>query len=203
MVSREQDRLVFRELFDAYFRDPEMANKLLAQMLPSAEGKAEPSKRRPRVREALAPQQRYGQQAKPAQDRREGRVRRRHDGQRPAAPASTPTSTRSSATEYRLVERLARDIALPVPHVAVAPHCARAARGARLHWPGVHAPGGAHRRRAAAAAAAAAARAAAAAAGAGRRVGLDGALCAPAAGLFACGHPAPPRGATCLPSAPT
>ena len=45
LVSREQDRGVFRELFDAYFRDPEIANKLLAQMLPSAEGKAEPSKR--------------------------------------------------------------------------------------------------------------------------------------------------------------
>jgi hypothetical protein len=37
--------------------------------------------------------------------------------------------------------------------------------------------------------------AAAAAAGAGGCVGIDGALCAPAAGLFACGHapPAPPR----------
>ncbi|MBU2285139.1 MAG: hypothetical protein KKC85_01735, partial [Gammaproteobacteria bacterium] len=55
MVSREQDRMVFRELFDAWFRDPELANKLLAQMLPSAEVKAEPSKRRPRVREALTP----------------------------------------------------------------------------------------------------------------------------------------------------
>ena len=55
MISREEDRLVFRELFDAWFRDPELANKLLAQMLPSAEGKAEPRKRRPRVREALAP----------------------------------------------------------------------------------------------------------------------------------------------------
>ena len=62
MVSREQDRGVFRELFDAYFRDPEVANKLLAQMLPSAEGKAEPSKRRPRVREALSPQQAFGRQ---------------------------------------------------------------------------------------------------------------------------------------------
>ena len=43
LVSREQDRGVFRELFEAYFRDPEVANKLLAQMLPSAEGKAEPA----------------------------------------------------------------------------------------------------------------------------------------------------------------
>lgn len=47
LVSREQDRQVFRELFDAFFRNPNMAHKLLAQLLPSAEGKAEPSKRRP------------------------------------------------------------------------------------------------------------------------------------------------------------
>src|SRR3954469_8205866 len=55
LVGREQDRHVFRELFDAFFRDPGMASKLLAQMLPRGEGKAEPVKRRPRVREALAP----------------------------------------------------------------------------------------------------------------------------------------------------
>ena len=64
LVSREADRMVFRELFDAYFRDPEMANQLLSQMLPSAEGKAEPSKRRPRVREALTPLQ-AAEKAKP------------------------------------------------------------------------------------------------------------------------------------------
>ncbi|MBU1358755.1 MAG: hypothetical protein KJ901_08405, partial [Gammaproteobacteria bacterium] len=68
MVSREQDRMVFRELFDAWFRDPELANKLLAQMLPSAEGKAEPSKRRPRVREALTPRR---PSVAPAQNERE------------------------------------------------------------------------------------------------------------------------------------
>ena len=68
MVSREQDRLVFRELFDVYFRNPEVANKLLSQLLPSAEGKAEPSKRRPRVREALQPQKAYGQQAAPKKE---------------------------------------------------------------------------------------------------------------------------------------
>jgi uncharacterized protein with von Willebrand factor type A (vWA) domain len=69
LVSREQDRTVFRELFEAYFRDPEVAHKLLAQMLPSAEGRAEPSKRRPRVREALTPQRAFGsQQPRPAED---------------------------------------------------------------------------------------------------------------------------------------
>ena len=45
MIGREQDRAVFREMFDAFFRDPEVANKLLAQMLPSTQGKAGPTKR--------------------------------------------------------------------------------------------------------------------------------------------------------------
>src|SRR3954464_15211513 len=36
LVSREQERAVFRELFDAWFRDPEVAHKLLQQMLPKA-----------------------------------------------------------------------------------------------------------------------------------------------------------------------
>ena len=71
LVSREQDRMVFRELFEAFFRDPNMAHKLLSQMLPSAEGKAEPSKRRPRVREALSPPKIRGPQAKPSQHRAE------------------------------------------------------------------------------------------------------------------------------------
>ena len=52
LVSQQRDRDVFRELFDVYFRDPAIANKLLAQMLPSADGKAEVPKGRPRVRDA-------------------------------------------------------------------------------------------------------------------------------------------------------
>src|SRR3954467_974384 len=44
LVSRDQERQVFRELFDAYFRDPAIAHKLLAQMLPSTQGKAEPAR---------------------------------------------------------------------------------------------------------------------------------------------------------------
>jgi len=34
LTSRAADRALFDELFDAYFRDPDMAHKLLAQMLP-------------------------------------------------------------------------------------------------------------------------------------------------------------------------
>ena len=98
LVSREQDRMVFRELFEAFFRNPNMAHKLLSQLLPSAEGKAEPSKRRPRLKHA--------------------------------------DFNALSATEYRLVERLARDIRMPLPTFASRRN-QQGVRGAALHWAGV------------------------------------------------------------------
>ena len=135
MLSREQDRLVFRELFDAYFRTPDVAAKLLAQMLPSAEGKAEPSRRRPRVNEALSPQKAFGRPAAP-----------KPDDQQVEFDAAMTASDRQrlqhadfntlSASEYRLVERLARDIALPMPQVP-SRRTRPGTRGARLDWPGV------------------------------------------------------------------
>ena len=135
MVSREQDRLVFRELFDVYFRNPEIAQKLLSQLLPSAEGKAEPSKRRPRVREALSPQKAFGHQAKPKQE----------DQKVEFDAAMTASDLQRlkhadfnalSGTEYRLVERLARDIRLPLPTFA-SRRTRPGAQGAQLHWPGL------------------------------------------------------------------
>ena len=135
MISREQDRGVFRELFDVYFQDPKVANKLLSQLLPSAEGKAEPSKRRPRVREALAPQKKFGQQAKPtAEDQKVD-----FDAAMTASDIQRlqhADFNALSATEYRLVERLARDIKLPLPQF-VSRRTRPAATGARMHWPGV------------------------------------------------------------------
>lgn len=130
LVAREQERQVFRELFDAYFRDPEIANKLLAQMLPSAEGKAPPSRRRPRVSEALAPQKKYGGAPRPADKEVE-------------FDAAMTASDRArlqhadfnglSASEFHLVERLARDVALPVPQVQMR-RMRPGMRGSRLHW---------------------------------------------------------------------
>lgn len=131
LISREQDRLVFRELFDAFFRDPEVAHKLLSQMLPSAEGKAEPSKKRPRVREALSPQQGYGQ-AKPAQPDKEVEF----DAAMTASDAQRlrhADFNALGASEYQLVEKLARDIALPLPELP-GRRTRPGVRGARIHW---------------------------------------------------------------------
>lgn len=133
LVGREQDRAVFRELFDAYFKNPDVAQKLLAQMLPSAESKAEPVKRRPRVSEALAPV-RAARNAPPA----------REDEKIDFDAAMTASDRQRlhhadfnqlSASEYQLVERLARDIPLPLPHYA-ARRSRPGVRGSRPHWPG-------------------------------------------------------------------
>lgn len=131
-ISREQDRGVFRELFDAFFSDPKVAHKLLAQMLPSAEGKAEPARRRPRVSEALAPQKGFGASAPKPDDTVEfDAAMTASDMQR----LKHADFNLLSASEYRLVERLARDIALPIPRIA-ARRTRPGVRGARMHWPG-------------------------------------------------------------------
>jgi uncharacterized protein with von Willebrand factor type A (vWA) domain len=135
LVSREQDRQVYRELFDAFFRNPNMAHKLLSQLLPSAEGKAEPSKRRPRVREALSPQHAFGKRAQPKAD----------DDKVDFDAAMTASNLQRlqhadfnalGASEYRLVERLARDVRLPLPTFA-SRRSRPGVRGHRLHWSGV------------------------------------------------------------------
>lgn len=130
LVSREQDRMVLRELFDAYFRNPDMAQKLLAQMLPSAESKAAPVKRRARVSEALAPVRAAGPPRADAAPDLDAAMSA-SDLQR----LRQADFNQLSASEYLLVERLARDIRLPLPHYA-ARRLRPGARGNRPHWPG-------------------------------------------------------------------
>lgn len=129
-VSREQDRDVFRELFATFFRNPDVANKLLAQMLPSAQERAQPVKRRPRVSDALAPKKAFGEQPGPRDDKVDLDA---------AMTASDARQLRHAdfnalgASEYLLVERLAREVALPVPFVP-SRRTRPGVRGAQLHW---------------------------------------------------------------------
>ena len=131
LIGREQDRAVFRELFDAFFRDPELANKLLSQMLPRAEGQAEGPRQRPRVKEALQP-------PKPAAARPSTAPEK--EFQFDAAMTASDLArlrhadfNQLSASEYRLVERLARDIRLPLPTVR-SRRVRASGRGPRVHW---------------------------------------------------------------------
>ena len=130
LVSREADRLVFRELFAAFFRDPELAHKLLAQMLPRADGRAEPPRQRPRVREALAPP-RAAKAAQPAQEQAIDLDAAMSASQ--LARLKNADFNQLSASEYRLVQQLVQSIALPVPTVATRRSRA-GSRGARIHW---------------------------------------------------------------------
>ncbi|NMM86463.1 hypothetical protein B2J88_19195 [Rhodococcus sp. SRB_17] len=131
LVGREQDRLVFRELFDSYFRNPNVAQKLLAQMLPSAESRAEPAKRRPRVAEALAPVR----AARAAAAREDDKVD--FDAAMTASERERLKAAdfnQLSASEYLLVQRLAQRVPLPLPRYA-ARRTQRGPRGARADWP--------------------------------------------------------------------
>ena len=135
LVSREQDRAVFGELFDAFFRDPKLAHKLLAQLLPTSEGRAEPDRRRARVRDALrAPQAPTPLAAPKAQDQEFefDATMTASDLQR-LQHADFNTLT---AQEYALVERLARETRLVMPELP-ARRTRPGWRGPRPHWPGV------------------------------------------------------------------
>ena len=115
MIGQEQDRTVFAQMFEAFFRNPELAHKLLAQMLPQAQESAKATvPRRARVQEAL----RAVSQAKnrpPAKD---------EEVELDAAMSASQAIRLHhadfqslNASEYRLLEQLARSIPLALPHV--------------------------------------------------------------------------------------
>lgn len=115
-VSRVQDRQVFHELFDAYFRNPDIAKQLMAQLLPQSKAQRHPPARGARAQEALqAPPPAQPSTSKPKEEKVELDA---------AMSASAATRLRHadfnslSASEYKLVESLVRDIPLPIPRVS-------------------------------------------------------------------------------------
>lgn len=128
LISRQQDLPIFEELFDAWFRDPQLTQQWLAQMLPQAP-EARPAKTRARVQESLAP---------PAQDT--APPLRQSDLEFDAAMSASALArlrqadfASLSASEYRVVQQLAGDIALQLPRVA-GRRTVAADRGTTLHW---------------------------------------------------------------------
>ncbi len=130
LVSRQQDIGVFGEMFEAFFRNPELAQQLLAQMLPKA-AKAHPVRRKARVQEALSV---AGLKARTPN---QGETELKFDA---AMTASDQQRLRHadfaglSASEFRLVEQLVRDIPLPLPPVRSRRERA-GTRGHRPNWP--------------------------------------------------------------------
>ena len=131
MIGQEQDRTVFAQMFEAFFRNPELAQQLLAQMLPQAQESAKPTvPRRARVQEAL----RAVASAKnrpPAQD----------DEIELDAAMSASQAIRLhhadfqslNASEFRLVEQLAKSIPLALPHIR-GRRTQTGAHGTRMDW---------------------------------------------------------------------
>jgi uncharacterized protein with von Willebrand factor type A (vWA) domain len=130
LVSRQQDIGVFGDMFEAFFRNPELAQQLLAQMLPKA-AKAHPVRRKARVQEALSV---AGLKARTPH---QGEAELKFDA---AMTASDQQRLRHadfaglSASEFRLVEQLVRDIPLPLPPVRARRERA-GTRGHRPNWP--------------------------------------------------------------------
>jgi uncharacterized protein len=134
LVSQQRDRDVFRELFNAFFHDPALDNQQLTRTLPGTDGRTEVPKARPRVRDALAPPGNSATSPTPGPE------------QAVVMDAAMSASEQArlrhadfhalAASEYRQVERLARDIPLPIPHYK-ARRMRPGLRGKRLHWPGV------------------------------------------------------------------
>jgi len=130
MVCRQQDLDVFEQLFDAYFRNPELTQQLLSQLLPKATEAASKPKRRPRVQEALAAVRAAATKKTPREEEFQFDA---------AMTASTLARLHHAdfdglnASEFRLVERLVREMTLPWPQIG-SRRLRASTRGMRLDW---------------------------------------------------------------------
>jgi uncharacterized protein with von Willebrand factor type A (vWA) domain len=131
MIGQEQDRTVFAQMFEAFFRNPELAHKLLAQMLPQAQESAKAAvPRRARVQEALR-----------AVATAKNRPPAKEDEAELDAAMSASQAIRLhhadfqslNASEYHLVEQLARTIPLALPQIK-GRRTQAGSMGHRLDW---------------------------------------------------------------------
>ena len=131
MIGQEQDRTVFAQMFEAFFRNPELAHKLLAQMLPQTQEAAKATvSRRARVQEALR-----------AVANAKNRPPVKDDEVELDAAMSASQAIRLhhadfqslNASEYRLVEQLARTIPLALPQIK-GRRTQAGSMGHRLDW---------------------------------------------------------------------
>ncbi len=130
MVSRQEDLLVFEQMFSAFFRDPELTRQLLSQLLPKAPTATPGVPRKSRVQEALAAKTQHNDPGQAKEDELK-------------FDAAMSASNRSrlqqadfqslSASEFRLVEQLARKIRLPLPKIQ-GRRTRPGGRGDRIHW---------------------------------------------------------------------
>ena len=129
LIAREEDRGVFRELFDVFFQGFDDPAKSLGAM-PGLTEQDQPPQNRPRVAEALAAADSTPTPKPPSEP---------HIELDASMTSSDLARLRQAdfnalgASEYQLVQRLAREIALPIPRVPMRRH-RPGSRGVRMNW---------------------------------------------------------------------
>ena len=132
LVSHQHERILFKELFDLYFKDPKWANQLLTQMLPTQEGKKDVKPKRARVNDAMRPKDALSM-ATPKQNDDELEF----DAAMTASDLSRLRQADFNSLqghEYQLVQRLAQETPLNIPKVPIRRKRAMP-RGTVVHWP--------------------------------------------------------------------
>ncbi len=131
LISQEQDRTVFAQMFDAFFRNPDLAHRLLGQMLPQGQEAAKTKfSQRARVQEAL----------KPIASAKQHSGQKEEEIELDAAMSASQAIRLHqadfqtlNASEYALVEKLARNIQLDLPTIR-SRRTNTGVRGHQIHW---------------------------------------------------------------------
>jgi len=114
LVSRPEDLVVFDQMFAAFFKDPELTRQLLSQLLPKAPTTAKGLPLKSRVQEALAAKNKQNDPFKAKEDELQLDAAMTASDQVRLQQADFQSL---SASEFQLVERLARKITLPLPRI--------------------------------------------------------------------------------------
>jgi uncharacterized protein len=131
LISQEQDRVVFTQMFDAFFRNPDLAHRLLGQMLPQGQENAKKNlSQRARVQEALKPHSSANK--RPAQKEEEIELDAAMSASQAIRLHHADFQT-LNASEYALVEKLARNIQLALPKVQ-SRRTKTGSRGHQINW---------------------------------------------------------------------
>jgi uncharacterized protein with von Willebrand factor type A (vWA) domain len=130
LVSRQEDLVVFDQMFSAFFRDPELTRQLLSQLLPKAPTATPGVPRKSRVQEALAAKNKNNDPVKPKEDELKFDAAMSASDRERLQQADFQSL---SASEFNLVEKLARRVKLPLPQIQ-GRRTRAGGRGERMHW---------------------------------------------------------------------
>jgi uncharacterized protein with von Willebrand factor type A (vWA) domain len=130
LVNRQEDMVVFDQMFAAFFRDPELTRQLLSQLLPKATTPSPAVPRKSRVQEALAAKNKQNDPGKPKEDELKFDAAMSASDRQRLQQADFQSL---SASEFKLVEKLARQVKLPLPKIQ-GRRTRTGGRGDRIHW---------------------------------------------------------------------